>query len=304
MGAVSNDKATVPSSSAKEILFSQQKAGLSDYWFQGKAEINRYELWQNRYQDVHPGEAVLIFVTEDFLTDQQTKNDRYRNPNSTLVLKNNALRRFTTGIYDYSIMSSVFTPVETNQYPATLKVSMSSQEWCGQVYAQLNFREQKYELSGHSYFEGEADENKQVGTGILEDELLNRIRMDWQSLPTGRHQLIPALFYARLQHKRLQVYAADLSVENYIGSDFTGNQLKSFRINYPELKREVSYVFESESPYKIVGWTETYPSAFDKELRTTIAKLTHQQMTPYWQQNALQDTGIRKDLGLESWQGK
>ncbi len=47
---------------------------LSDYWYQGKAEITSYTLLQNRYKDVHPGSAVLVFVTEDFLTDKQVKN--------------------------------------------------------------------------------------------------------------------------------------------------------------------------------------------------------------------------------------
>ena len=86
---------------------------LDKYWFQGKGEINVYELQQNRYNAVHPGQAVLIFVTEDFLTDKQVKNDNYRNPNSTPILKTNFLNRFTTGLYDYSLMTSVFTPTNT-----------------------------------------------------------------------------------------------------------------------------------------------------------------------------------------------
>jgi len=58
---------------------------LDDYWYQGKAEISSYQLEQARYSDVHPGEAVLVFVTEDFLTDKQVKNDNYTNKNSALI---------------------------------------------------------------------------------------------------------------------------------------------------------------------------------------------------------------------------
>jgi len=36
------------------------------YWYQGKAELTSYTLEQARYGEVHPGEAVLVFVTEDF----------------------------------------------------------------------------------------------------------------------------------------------------------------------------------------------------------------------------------------------
>ena len=41
-----------------------------DYWYQGKAELNRFELSQVRYGEIRKGDAVLIFVTEDFLKDK------------------------------------------------------------------------------------------------------------------------------------------------------------------------------------------------------------------------------------------
>ena len=47
----------------------------SVYWNQGKAELARYELQQVRYGEIHQGDAVLIFVTEDFLKDKQVKYD-------------------------------------------------------------------------------------------------------------------------------------------------------------------------------------------------------------------------------------
>ena len=46
---------------------------LDEYWYQGKAEISRFELQQSRYGEVHQGDAVMIFVTEDFRTDIQVK---------------------------------------------------------------------------------------------------------------------------------------------------------------------------------------------------------------------------------------
>ena len=44
-----------------------------DYWYSGEAELTRYELEQARYGEIHRGDAVLIFVTEDFRTDKQVK---------------------------------------------------------------------------------------------------------------------------------------------------------------------------------------------------------------------------------------
>ena len=42
-------------------------------WYAGLAEITRYELKQAQYRDVYDGDAVLIFVTEDFLSDKHVK---------------------------------------------------------------------------------------------------------------------------------------------------------------------------------------------------------------------------------------
>jgi len=42
------------------------EAKFSNYWYQGKAEVNVFDLQQSRYGEVRPGKAVMIFVTEDF----------------------------------------------------------------------------------------------------------------------------------------------------------------------------------------------------------------------------------------------
>ena len=91
--------------------------GSNKYWTQGKAEVNVYELSQNRYKENHPGKLISVFVTEDFLTDKQVKNERYKNPNSTWTFKNIQLKKFTTGVYDYSLFTSVFTPIDRTKFP-------------------------------------------------------------------------------------------------------------------------------------------------------------------------------------------
>ena len=50
-----------------------------DYWYGGKAEISSYKLEQARYGEMREGSAVLVFVTEDFLPDEQVKADNYSN---------------------------------------------------------------------------------------------------------------------------------------------------------------------------------------------------------------------------------
>lgn len=271
---------------------------LDKYWYQGEAEITRFELQQNRYRDVHPGEAVIIFVTEDFLTDKQVKNDHYQNSNSTNVLKMNMIRRFTTGLYDYSIMTSVFTPANTKDYPNTLKVTTSTQDWCGQTFMQLNYQENKYKTQIRSYFESESDQNFDAPAAILEDELYNLIRINPDALPTGSLEILPSLTIARLRHKTFEPIKAKVSKTDYQGDDFEGDGLKAYTVVFAGENRTLEIVYESEAPYKIVGWTDSYPG-FDGKKRTTIAKRSHTIMSPYWQKNALEDMAARKELGVE-----
>lgn len=289
--------------SADPGVFANTVTSLDAYWYQGAGEVTTYELSQNRYNAVHPGEAVLIFVYEDFLTDKQVKNDRYESEASTPVFKLNSIQRFRTGLYDYSLMTSVFTPVKTGQYPKTLKVTNSGQDWCGQVYSQLNYQPESdaYRFRLHSYFEREADQDQAIPAAILEDELLSRIRMMGdEALPTGSFAVIPSMNYLRLRHQPTKPYTAELSLADYDGQAIAteGQPAKVYTIRYPELEREVKYVFQSDPPYYILGWTDAYPSAFDGKLRQTLARRTKTILEPYWQMNQPKDRALRPTLGL------
>jgi len=272
-----------------------------DYWYQGKAEISIYELEQNRYQGIHPGQTTLIFVTEDFLTDEQVKNDTYTNPNSTGILKTNLIHRFTTGIYDYSIMTSVFTPVKTRDFPHTLKTTTSSQDWCGQSWMQVNKEGKQYALQQRSYFEKEGDVNVKAPVQMLEDEILNRIRINPAALPQGDIELLPSNQYLRLAHRAFEAVSAEASMQEYTGEEFTGAGLMQYTLKIPTLQRELTYVFSGKSPYQIEGWTDQYPSAFDQQIRKTIARRQKTVMEPYWEQNSRGKREKRAELGLQSW---
>ena len=115
-----------------------------EYWYTMGAEISRYSLNQARYGEMHAGDAVLVFVTERMNPVIQIKADN-PGPVDIPVLKLNAVRKFFTGIYPYSIMTSVFAPVDPEKYPLPLKISSSTQEWCGHVYTQMNLKDGNYQ---------------------------------------------------------------------------------------------------------------------------------------------------------------
>ena len=105
------------------------------YWFDGTAEISSFKLTQSRYGEAREGSAVLIYVTEDFIENEQVKANK-KSKQSKTVLKLNRTKNFITGIYPYSIMNSSFTYLEEKKSLA--KITTSIQEWCGQAYLQLN----------------------------------------------------------------------------------------------------------------------------------------------------------------------
>ncbi len=270
-----------------------------EYWYNGQAEISRYTLDQVQYGAVNPGQAVLIFVTEDFRTDKQVKLESDAKDQATSVLKLNSIRRFVTGIYDYSLYSSVFTPINTSNYPHSLKVTMSAQDWCGQTYTQLNLDGNQYDVLGRSYFEKNATEDFSIKTAWLEDELWTRLRFDPTSLPIGETSVIPAAYASRIAGQKMEPQKASGTMAGYQGTAFTGKNLQQYSLNYPEAKRELRIVFEKAFPHGIVGWEETYTSR-GKEL-TTRAVRTEEIRSDYWSHNAPSDTTLRNRLGVEGF---
>jgi hypothetical protein len=264
-----------------------------DYWYQGEAELTSYTLEQARYGEIHNGEAVLIFVTEDFSLSNQVKTDfsDRSDKDRVTVLKLNLTKNFTTGIYPYSMMSSVFTPVERHRYPHTLKVTTSSQEWCGHTFTQFNLGRNAYDVKLYSYFEEESDKEIKMDDVLLEDELWSLIRLDPGALPSGEIEVVPGTMYQRLSHDEWAVRRAIARTEN------AGDSMKVFTLTYPDLNRTLTIRFNAVFPYEIEGWEDTHRSR-DREL-TTRAVRNKRMMLDYWSRNSNADLPLRQELGLE-----
>lgn len=268
---------------------SQTSEAFNNYWYAGTAEITSYQLEQARYGEIHKGKAVMIYVTEDFNPTKQVKVDTQRSDNVS-VLKLNATKKFNTGIYPYSVMTSTFYPV-TNQQHA-IKVTSSMQEWCGHVFMQLNNRE-KFKVQSYSYFESESDQKLDLEKSIIEDELWAQLRISPNTLPTGTHQIIPSFEMIRMRHVPLKSYKAELKLD-------TSDSLTTYTISYPELKRTVAIHFNSYFPHDILSWTETTQTGYGNaaKILTTKATKIKQIKSAYWSKNSVKDSILRKELGL------
>ena len=269
------------------------------YWNSGKAEITSFKLEQARYGELHSGYSVLVFVTEDFSKQKQVKLDRpeQAGDDKVRVLKLNRIKKFDTGIYRYSMMDSVFTPIDIIEYPNTLKLSSSSQEWCGNTFTQLNLRDGRYKVESFSYFESEGDRDFDLDNAFLEDELWTRIRIDPHSLPVGEIKVIPAVMASRLTHNELTVENAEASLGS---NSHDPSSLMDYRIDYPDAGRSILITFKKDFPYEIVSWEETYKSGFGENARELTTKATADKtlITDYWNKNKPMDRVLREELGI------
>ena len=260
-----------------------------DYWYSGLAEISSYDLDQSRYGEVRNGTAVLIFVTEDF---SKTKHVKLDNPaqagaDKESVLKLNFTKNFVTGIYPYSMMLSSFTPLGADAH--ALKLSMSSQEWCGQVYTQVNQEPKGFRVMSRSYFEKEGDEAFSVPLVWLEDELWTLLRMAPSQLPTGEFDVLPGLFFSRLLHHPLNPVRAE-------GKRETKNGQSVYSLTMPTFHRTLAITFSEAFPHAITGWEETFMERGQRV--TTTARLKKTLRTDYWAKNGNAFLPLRDSLAL------
>lgn len=262
-----------------------------NYWYAGKAEVNAYNLDQSRYGENRKGKAILIFVSEAFSKSKHVKLDHPEaaGDDKVTVMKLNYTKNFVTGIYPYSMMLSSFTPVSRNQYPNTLKVTMTSQEWCGHVFSQMNLQKNKYDVSSYSYFEQEGDVQFKTDKVLLEDELFNLIRLDPDHIPLGKIKILPGLFFTRLKHENLKPVEATLSREVTYAEII-------YLLQYAE--RLLTIHVANEFPHKILGWEEEFIEGGKKMY--TKASLDKTLYTDYWEKTKNENVNLRDSLGLSS----
>ena len=268
----------------------------NDYWNKGQAEIASYTLKQARYGEVHEGTAVMVFVTEPFRVDKQVKSDDSNDPAAVPVLKLNSLKKWPTGIYDYSAMTSVFSRTELDKAQHALKVTTTVQDWCGHAFSQINQRDGVYKLQYNSYFESEGDVKKEVPVTWLEDEIWTILRIDPSKLPTGDITMIPGSVYARMMHQPMTGEKAVARLDYPAALD--GEAV--YEVNYPAKDRTLRIYFKSRFPYTIEKWEEEYVSGWGSKASklTTTATLKKRIMNDYWNHNSLADEALRKELGL------
>lgn len=273
------------------------------HWGDGRAELAGYDLVKPRYGEERRGTAVAIFVTEPFHGGARVKAEE-AGPGTFQVLKLNLAQDFPTGIYDYRLMTSAFValePVAGLPAGAPAKVSFSAQEWCGHVYQQALFRGGGADVSLHSYFEGEADEEARLpgGPGLSEDTLLLWARgLAWPEVAPGETATVPVLTSlerSRLRHRPAAWEGAELA--RPAGSRQVDVPAGTFEVTEARAtlrgatgERTWTFWVEKADPNRIVAWATS-----DGER----AELLGADRLPYWELNGPGGEEYLERLGLQ-----
>lgn len=267
----------------------QVSENFKKYWYRGMAEISGFELRQARYGEIRKGSQILLFVTEDF---SKTQHQKLENPTShsddaVKVLKMNSTKSFITGVYEYNMMNSVFTPVELTEKENTIRSTTSSQEWCGHTFTLIDLRDNNFDVELHSYFISEGDTQFIIERAYLEDGLYNRIRINPDMLPLGTIQMIPGSFYQRFKHIDIKAFKAEAEL-------IKNDSINDYKVFYPELDKSLSIKFGRGYPYLIEEIIEEYKDG--NKMLKTVATRKSTIMSDYWNKNAVIDTILRKAL--------
>lgn len=272
------------------------------HWSDGKAELSGYRLTQPRYGQLRHGTAILIYVTEPFSRSARVKADPGRHPpdDVEIVLKLNVVKDFQTGLYDYNLMSSLFVAMEAKAgRPAeALKLSFSSQEWCGHVYEELKVEPTVVERLYRSYFDGESTDQAvpRLPGGLLTEELLVRVRgLPEPFLAPGESKALPLLLSverSRLLHQPLLFSPG--KVERSAEPQKVTVPAGTFEVDvYTATAGAERFVYSVERrfPHRIVAWEGPEGER---------AELLGSQRLAYWTLNQEGQERFLKELGLPS----
>lgn len=233
----------------------------------------------------------MIYVTEPFSRRTLIKDDGARGDDRMDVIKLNLSEKFLTGIYPYSVLTSVFCPTDAirEERFSPAKISLTAQEWCGHVYAGVWPDERAFALRAMSYFASEGDVDDRVETPpntLYEDALLVQLReldgpfnggRDWEG------SLVPALWRNRRAHQTLRAEPARITRR-----DLDANVTR-FQIEAGAFSKQLDV--EKAGDKRIVAWQSSDGGR---------GRLLRSARLPYWELHNPGDEAQRAQLGLDA----
>lgn len=266
------------------------------HWNDGNAELSGYDLTFPRYGAPRKGSAIAIFVKEPFSNQRRVKANEQKKGDTFDVMKMNLVHDFSTGVYDYNLMTSSFAalaPFGNQRSGEIAKVSFSAQEWCGHTWAQLIFRPDRVEETVHSYFDGEETAARRLPikeTALSEDALLSWARgMVLPVVEPGHSasaEILGSALRSRLLHKNVDWKNATFARAKETTTTKVPAGTFPTRRATVEIANGLKWEFDVEAnfPHRVIAWQSS-----DGERAELIASAR----LPYWKMNG---PGFEREL--------
>ena len=245
-------------------------------WDDGQAEIALYQARRPQYGKIESYEAVLIVVKEDFNPRLNVKADPpYEGKNLLSVLKLNAIHSYWTDNYPYHYLLSVFV---RRADPASLvKLTLGSQEWCGNTFKEVSTAGGRAEFHFHSYFDGQGDGSRPLDLrpgDLLEDQLPLVLRgLRFAPGLELRRRLLPSLISNSLRAP-VEFRQAVIKVEGEERVSTPTGSFPAWKVRLTAGDLEQTWWFEKTAPHTLLKMESSDGRAWLLKARTR---------KPYWQ---------------------
>lgn len=245
-------------------------------WDDGQAEVALYDARRPQYGKIEAYEAVFIVVKEDFNPRLNVKADSpYEGKTLLPVLKLNAAHSYWTDNYPYHYLLSVFV---RRADPARLvKLSLGSQEWCGNTFKEIIATGARPELHFHSYFDGQGDGDRPLDLrsgDLLEDQLPLVLRgLRFAPGLEFRRRLLPSLISNNLRAP-VEFREATIRVEGEEKISTPAGNFPVWKVRLQAGDADQTWWFEKAAPHTLLRMESSDGRAWLLKARTR---------KPYWQ---------------------
>jgi len=243
----------VPAAADSETFFNPVWAQ-DPLWDDGQAEVALYQARRPQYGKVESYEAVFIVVKEDFHRDLLVKADPpFENKPLLPVFKLNAVHSYWTDNYPYSFLASVF--VRRDDPTRLVKLTLGSQEWCGNTFKEVKTGAGPPELIYHSYFDGQADGRRSLDLrpgDLLEDQLPLALRgLHFNKGLEVRPRILPSLISNSLRGPQ-EPRAAVISVVGEEEIVTPAGTFGAWKVSLTIGELQQTWWFEKAAPHKLL----------------------------------------------------
>ncbi|NIM20191.1 MAG: hypothetical protein GTO51_08155 [Candidatus Latescibacteria bacterium] len=227
-------------------------------WDDGLAEVAVYDAKARIYNRLWDHEMVLVTVKEDFSKEQYTKADPpYHGKDLLPVIKLNMFTRIQTFNYPYHFLVSLF--VEKNDAFIPVKMTVGSQEWCGNTFVEFKNWVRPASFVYHSYFDGQG--NGEVSIDFNQGDMLReQLFISLRDIPFRKgyrrtfrllNSQMSNYFRDPIWHESELVVVGEEEVET------SKEQVLSWRIDVTNSTEQVTLWFDKNFPHPLVKYVDS-----------------------------------------------